>query len=109
MKRLLYAAVGAALTLLSASPAFAQSADADMATALQNREAINSNLRDIAQQAAATSEPASADEAVLGVQALPAMGVEASMQVKLDMLTALRDFARKNRGLANVTAGGSTD
>jgi hypothetical protein len=108
MKRLLYAAVGATLTLLSASPALAQSVESDMATALQNRAGMNESLSRLAGQTAGTAVEAEA-EAVLGVHTLPVLGMDGPMQLKLDMLTALRDFARKNRGLANVTAGGSTD
>ena len=107
MRKLLYAAVGATVALASASPALAQNVQSDMAIAIENRIALERSLAEAARQTIGSS--VDAEEAVLGVQALPVLGFEAPMQVKLDMLAALRADARKDHGMANVTSGGSTD
>ena len=105
MKKLMYAAVGATVTLLSASPAFAQTVSGDVASQLETQAKISQVQ--VAQ--APDAGVVSSDEAVLGEQALPLLGFEGPMQVKLDMLTALRDVAHKNLDLGGLTGGGSTD
>jgi hypothetical protein len=60
-----------------------------------------------AQTAGATA--ISTEEAVLGESALPSVGFEAPVQVKLDMLTALRADAAKNRELGGLPTGLSAD
>src|SRR5690349_20655125 len=105
MKKLMYATVGATLTLLSASPAFAQTLTPDMASQLQTQAIVSQ--AEVGQPGGATA--LDGEEAVLGEQALPVLGFEAPMRVKLDMLTALRDVAHKNLDLGGLTSGGSTD
>jgi hypothetical protein len=105
MNKLVYAAVGATVTLLSASPAFAQTISGDMASQLETQAKISQV--EVAQ--APDAGVVTGDEAVLGEQALPILGFEAPMQVKLDMLTALRGVAHKNLDLGGLTGGGSTD
>src|SRR3954470_18826145 len=102
MNKLVYAAVGASVTLLSASPAFAQTLTPDLASQLQTQAIVSQ--AEVAQSVGPTA--VEGDEAVLGVQALPILGFEAPMQVKLDMLTALRDVAHKNIDLGSLTGGG---
>jgi len=106
MKKLMYAAVGAGLTLLSASPAFAQTISGDLASQLQTQAKISQ--AEIARSGGATAV-GGGEEAVLGEQSLPILGFDAPTQVKLDMLTALRDVAHKDLGLGGLTSGGSSD
>ena len=108
MRKLLYAAIGLTAALASASPAFAQDVQSDLRTAIQNRAAIEDDMADLAAQAAGATADA-AGEAVLGESALPAVGVDAPFQVKLDLLAALRADAAKNRALKLVPTGLSID
>jgi len=108
MNKLLYAAVGATLTLVSASPAFAQTVDSDLVTAVENRVAIDRSLAETSQQTASASVEA-ADEAVLGISALPSIGFDAPLQIKLDLLAALRADVAKIRDMAALPVGPSAD
>jgi hypothetical protein len=110
MRKLFYAAIGATLTLLSASPALAQDVQSDLATAVANRVAMSEDLAEVdARTAGRGPEVLGGEEAVLGESALPIMGVEAPLPVKLDMLAALRAEVAENRGLALLPTGGSID
>jgi hypothetical protein len=110
MKKLFYATVGATLTLLSASPAFAQDVPADLTTAVLIRVAQDKNMHELtARTASAPVEAVALEEAVLGETALPVLGVDAPLDVKLDMLSALRAEVAKNRGLRFVPGGLSAD
>ena len=108
MKKLFFAAVGATVTLLSASPAFAQSVDADMATALLGRARIELNLSALAHQAALAGAAAQS-EAVLGESSSVDLGIAAPTSLKIDLLNALRIDAQRSRDMGGLTAGGSTD
>ena len=113
MKKLLPLAIGATLTVLTASPVWADdgtssNVEQDMATVVQDRAALERNMADLARQMVGGSTDQTA-EAVLGEQAIPVLGFEAPLQVKRDMLQALRDTAQKNRDLAAVPGGGSRD
>jgi hypothetical protein len=106
MKKLFYAAVAASLTLVSASPAFAQDVPRDLVTAIDNRITIG---QDMARLTALTAGSPLLDEAVLGETALPVLGFDAPVNVQLDMLTALRGVAAESRGLGELPTGLSTD
>jgi hypothetical protein len=113
MRKLLYLALGATLTVLTASPALAQAADVgtDMATAIQNRAAVDRDLAEAPHSqpnAYGTSGYDQAD-AVLGVAATVNLGFDGPAQVKNDMLAALRIGVQKDRDLATVPTGGSAD
>jgi hypothetical protein len=108
MNKLPYAAIGVTALLVWAPPAFAQSVPTDMATAIQNRAAISRDMADLAAEAGGSSTVAS-DEAVLGASALPSLGFDAPLQVKVDMMTSLRADAAKNRALKFVPGGESLD
>jgi hypothetical protein len=109
MKKLFYAAVGATLTLLSASPAFAEDVPADLTTAVVIRVAQDKNMHELTARTASAPAEAVGDEAVLGESALPVLGVDAPLDVKLDMLSALRAEVAKNRSLRFVPGGLSAD
>jgi hypothetical protein len=102
MKKLLYAAIGATLTLVSASPAFASDPTADQFQAVENRLAIE---RDIAALTARTAGTTVLDEAVLGETAILDTGLP--LEVGRDMLTALRGDVAKNNALGRVPRGGN--
>src|SRR5262245_44332461 len=105
MKKLLFAAIGATVTLVSASPAFAQDVPTDLLSVVQIRTAAERNMQELTARTA--SAPLVSDEAVLGEQALPSVGFDAPRQVQLDMLAALRADAAKNRALGLVPSGPS--
>jgi hypothetical protein len=114
MRKLFYAAVGTTLTLLSASPALAQDVQGDLENAVAQRVALAADMRLLDEQTAGRT-PAlevvggGGEEVVLGEQALPIMGIDAPLSIKLDLLAALRAEVAKNRGLGVLPTGGSTD
>src|SRR5438067_3061254 len=88
MRKLFYLALGATLTLLTASPALAEDVSTDMATAIQNRQAQDRDLAEAPHNQANAYGTTGYDqvEAVLGVAATVNLGFDGPAQVKNDML-----------------------